>query len=640
MLIKAENLSLSFGGDPVLDDLSFLIKSGERVGLIGRNGTGKSTLLKVLSNQLESESGEIRKGEELRISLLSQDVPEPSDREAKEIVSEGMQEILHWRKEYERLCLLEPTDEVLEEMGFWQERLDRHDGWAIEKQVEQVMSHLNIPYHEKMSSLSGGWRRRVMLAQALVSEPDILLLDEPTNHLDFLMIEWLLRELTRLSCAVLFITHDRAFMQGLATRIVELERGKLFSCEGSYRHFLQLKEQRIEAEEAQNAKLDKKLQKEEEWLKKGVKARRTRNEGRVRSLKKMREERAGRIEREGKTSFVLNESGPSGKMVAEMKKVSFSYDSKSIVTEFSYRLQRGDKIGLIGINGSGKSTFLKLLLGELAPQKGTVKKGANVDVLYYDQLREQLDEEQTVMENIGEGRDRIWVNGRDRHVFSYLSDFLFTEARMRMQVKYLSGGERNRLLLAKLFSQGANLFVLDEPTNDLDIESLELLEDLLANFDGTVLLVSHDREFLDNVVDSSLIFEEGREIVPFAGGYDEWFQWGGGKEFLERTKQEDRDRKREEGGREPISSPSKKKSPKTKRLSYQLNRELEEIPEKIERLEEENKGYDLMIADPLFYKKPLEEQREGLKLAEESKERLEKLIERWAELEEMKQPDE
>ncbi len=647
MLINAEDLHLSFGNDPIFDGASFILHEGEKVALVGRNGAGKSTLFNVFMQKIEPESGKITFKDGLKISLLGQDVPARSQEKIKTVVGRGLEDTTEILEKYYSLLEEDPTDEILTQIADLQDLIDKHDGWDIDAKIENIMMHLSIPLTGTMDELSGGWRRRVLLAQALISSPDVLLLDEPTNHLDLIMIDWLEKEIGMLDCAVILITHDRQFMQRTAKRILELDRGKLISTEKDYYGFLELKKSLLKEEEQQNQKFDKKLAEEEAWLRQGVKARRTRNEGRVRALQALRKEKMARPEQEQKASFTLNEAERSGKMVAEMIKVEFSYDNKedaAVIEGFDYLLQRGSKVGIIGPNGSGKSTLLKLLLGELSPKKGKVKLGANVSVSYFDQLRQQLDGEKTVMENIDDGKGTVWVNGREKHIFSYLSDFLFSEQRMNTKSKYLSGGERNRLLLAKLFCQPANVFVLDEPTNDLDIESLELLEELLANFNGTVLLVSHDRIFLDNVVDSSLILLGDGKVHAFAGAYEEWFQWGGGKEFL--SEQYKAMQKRPQDTQiETNTTPSlpKEKAQKTnkspsqtKKLSYKLQRELDELPELIDAQEKVIQKMDEETAQTEFYNQDKTIINSFFEKLDVEKHKLEKLVVRWSELEEMK----
>ncbi len=492
-LVSLDGVSIAYGHLPLLDHASLLIDPRERVSVIGRNGTGKSTLLRILSGELEPDEGTVWRQPGLRVARLEQDVPLSANRSVFEVVAEG-----HTH------------------------HLEADEEWLREHHVDLVLSRLDLPPEAIVDTLSGGWRRRVLLARALVGQPDLLLLDEPTNHLDIEAIRWLEDFLAEYEGAVMFVTHDRAFLQRLATRIVELDRGRVTSWPGDYPTYLRRKEEALANDAVQAEKFDKKLAEEEAWLRQGVKARRTRNEGRVKALLAMREERAQRREQIGNVRLQAEQAEQSGKMVIEAKHVSKSYDTKAVVSNFSARVLRGDRIGLIGPNGAGKTTLLRMLLGDLEPDAGEIRLGANVQIAYYDQQREQLDPERTVFDTVGEGNDTVTVNGRSRHVNAYLHDFLFPPERAQSPVKALSGGERNRLLLARLFTRPANLLVLDEPTNDLDIETLELLEEELVEWPGTLLLVSHDRAFLDNVVTSTFVFEGGGSVHEYVGGYEDW----------------------------------------------------------------------------------------------------------------------
>ena len=518
-LLKFTDVSLAFGTTPLLDKVSWQIEKGERVCIIGRNGTGKSSMLKLVKGEQMPDDGAIWRAPALKIGELPQELPVADERTVYDVVAEGLAEVGELLSRYHHLSQHIQGDDDLTQLARVQQALEARDGWRLQQLVETTLTRLQLPADKTLAELSGGWRRRVLLAQALVAEPDLLLLDEPTNHLDIGAIAWLEEALSGFPGAVLFITHDRAFLQAVANRILELDRGHLIDWKGDYASFLVHKEQQLAAEEAANALFDKRLAQEEVWIRQGIKARRTRNEGRVRALKAMRNERAERRERTGKASFQMETAEKSGKQVIVAEKVGFAHPGgEPLIRDFSLVLQRGDRIGLLGANGTGKTTLLKLLLGDLQPTSGSIKEGTRLEVAYFDQLRHQLEPEKTVIDNIAEGREFITINGQNRHVLSYLGDFLFSPQRARTPVKALSGGERARLLLAKLFSKPANLLVLDEPTNDLDVETLELLEEVLLGFDGTVLMVSHDRAFLDNVVTSTLVFEGEGRVREFVGG--------------------------------------------------------------------------------------------------------------------------
>ena len=506
-LVSLQNLSIGFRGPLLLDDVSCQIEPAQRIGLLGRNGSGKTTLMRMLCGQVQPDAGEILFTAGARVSLLPQDVPSDITGTIAEVVSLGQTfaEVTHRNKQ-------QAADEHAEE-----------DAWKHEHRVETILSRMKLSGESLFETLSSGMKRRVLLAQALVREPDLLLLDEPTNHLDISAIEWLENFLLQWKTTLIFVTHDRMFLRRMATRILEIDRGNIFDWSCDYDTFLERKEAALAAEEKQNKLFDKKLAIEEVWIRQGIKARRTRNEGRVRSLEKMREARHARRSKQGTSNLVIEQGNKSGALVAAMKSVSFSYPDLPILESFSTTIMRGDKVGIIGPNGVGKTTFLSILLGKLSPDSGTVKLGTNQNIAYFDQLREQLDEDTTVQDNIADGQDHITIAGITQHVLGYLQNFLFTPERARTQVRFLSGGERNRVLLARLFSKPANVIVLDEPTNDLDSETLELLEQRLVGFDGTILLVSHDRAFLNNVVTSSIVFEpEG--VKEYVGGYDDWLR--------------------------------------------------------------------------------------------------------------------
>ena len=634
-LLKLTDVSLAFGTTPLLDKVSWQIGRGERVCIIGRNGTGKSSMLKLVKGEQKPDDGDIWRAPSLKIGELPQELPRADDRTVYDVVAEGLAEVGELLAQYHHLSMHIESEEDLNKLARVQQDLEARDGWRLGQLVDTTLSRLQLPADKTLAELSGGWRRRVLLAQALVAEPDLLLLDEPTNHLDIGAIAWLENALADFPGAVLFITHDRSFLQAVATRILELDRGHLIDWNGDYASFLVHKEQELAAEEAANALFDKRLAQEEVWIRQGIKARRTRNEGRVRALKAMRNERAERRERQGKASFQMETAEKSGKQVIVVEKAGFAHPGgPALIRDFSLVLQRGDRIGLLGANGTGKTTLLKLLLGDLQPTSGSVKEGTRLEVAYFDQLRHQLEPEKTVIDNISEGREFITINGQNRHVLSYLGDFLFSPQRARTPVKALSGGERARLLLAKLFSKPANLLVLDEPTNDLDVETLELLEEVLLTFDGTVLMVSHDRAFLDNVVTSTLVFEGEGRVREFVGGYQDWLRQGGSPKLLGVG---------EEKGDKPAAAPAPEQpaavsapveaAPK-KKLSYKLQRELEAIPGQIDALEAEMAALQAETAAPNFYQRPPSEAQAVLDRLGSLQRELDQLIERWAELEE------
>ncbi|RHW22554.1 ATP-binding cassette domain-containing protein [Pseudomonas jilinensis] len=636
-LLSFTDVSLAYGLNPLLSKVSFQLDRGERVCLIGRNGTGKSSLFRVLTGEQPADEGELWFAPGLKVGQLPQELPEAGDALVYDVVAAGLAGVGDLLAEYHHLISGEMDDAAMLRLEKVQAQLEAKDGWRLDQLVETTLTRLGLPADKTMAELSGGWRRRVLLAQALVAEPDVLLLDEPTNHLDIHTIAWLEQVLLDFRGAVLFITHDRQFLQALATRIMELDRGQLIDWQGDYVSFLAHKEQQLAAEATANALFDKKLAQEEVWIRQGIKARRTRNEGRVRALKAMREERAQRIERQGKASFQMETAQSSGKQVIEVKDISFAWpDQVPLIRDFSTVVMRGDRIGLIGNNGSGKSTLLKLLLGQLEPTSGSVKHGTKLEVAYFDQLRGQLEPEKSVIDNISEGRDFIEINGERRHVISYLGDFLFSPERTRTPVKALSGGERARLLLARLFSKPANLLVLDEPTNDLDVETLELLEEVLAGFDGTVLLVSHDRAFLDNVVTSTLVFEGHGRVREYVGGFADWLRQGGNIELLAERMTLD---KTTEPAAEPApavvaSSTPVPAAPKAK-LSYKLQRELDALPALLEKLEGELEALQAQLNDPNFYSRPHEETALVLEQVAAKQGELDQAMERWAELEDM-----
>jgi ATP-binding cassette subfamily F protein uup len=623
-LLRFDDIGLEFGDQVILRNAEFSIEPGERICLIGRNGAGKSTTLKLIMGAIEPDRGEITAKPGLIVSQLDQTLPEAMDLPVTDVIRSGLTQIESLLEEYANKSQLELDKHGLRELEALHAKIDAHDGWHLEQRVETTITELNLPADKKMNELSGGWRRRVALAKALVQKPDLLLLDEPTNHLDIATIKWLEDHVYNYPGAVLFITHDRAFLQRLATRIVEIDRGKLTSWPGNYDNFLRRKEKALEDEAVAEEKFDKKLAEEEAWIRQGIKARRTRNEGRVRSLMKMREEREERLAKEGTARIHIEEGEQSGRKVIRARNISYSYGEEAVIRDFSIKIMRGDRIGLIGNNGVGKTTLLRLLLGELEPQSGTLKMGTGLQVGYFDQLRQALDLEKSVAYNVGEGRTYIKINGKDRHVVGYLTGFLFSPKRAMTPVKALSGGERNRVILAKLFTRPANLLVLDEPTNDLDIETLEVLEQKLCEFSGTLIVVSHDRDFLDNVVTSTVVFEEDGKVQEYVGGYSDWLRHG--HELAVTDNPYEAERRKQEAA-------ERKKSRKPTKLSYKDQRELDSLPIEIERLEENIVALQALIAMPDFYAQEAELVQQKLRELSDAEKLLEQRIERWGELE-------
>ncbi|WP_422137984.1 ATP-binding cassette domain-containing protein [Endozoicomonas sp. ALC020] len=630
-LLRFDNINLAYGDHPLMDGAEFQIRKGERVCLLGRNGAGKSTMMKLVSGKIDADDGSIWRKPGMRIGVLNQDLPEQDEKKVYDVVASGLEQVGDWISQFHELSQNIQSDEDIKALEKVQQKLETADGWSLQQKVDTVIQKLGLPEEKKMKELSGGWRRRVELARALVCEPDLLLLDEPTNHLDVVAIDWLEKQLLDFQGALLFITHDRSFLQSLATRIVELDRGILTSWDCDYKTYLDRKAHALEVEAEQNALFDKKLAQEEAWIRQGIKARRTRNEGRVRALKVLRNERMERRVVQGKASFSLEQGGSSGKLVMEARGISKSWEGRHIIKDFDLRVIRGDKIGLIGANGAGKSTLLSILLGQLQPESGSIKEGTKLEVAYFDQLRNQLDLEKTVIDNVAEGRESIMINGASRHVISYLGDFLFPANRCRVPVKALSGGERNRLLLARLFSKPANLLVMDEPTNDLDVETLELLESLLVDFEGTVLLVSHDREFLDNVVSSTLVFQPEGRIKEYVGGFEDWLRQGGEVSQLVAQAQTSKPEKKAE----PEPGIQSRSEPKKKKLSYKLQRELDALPGELETLEEELIQLEETVADPVFYQSDQEIVQTTLARLEAVNQDIEEKMQRWEELENM-----
>ncbi|EHR7290879.1 TPA: ABC transporter ATP-binding protein [Vibrio parahaemolyticus] len=635
-LLTIHNAQLAFGDHPLLDRAEFALQENERVCLVGRNGAGKSTLMKVLAGDILLDDGKIQITQDVVVSRLEQDPPRNQEGTVYEYVSGGLAEIGEQLKIYHDLLDLvaqDPSEKNINRLAKIQEQLDHSNAWRFDDRVKNVLSALKLSPDTLLRDLSGGWQRKAALARALVCDPDVLLLDEPTNHLDVTTIEWLENFLKDFKGSIIFISHDRAFIKSMATRIVDLDRGQLSSFPGDYDNYLLEKEEMLRVEEMQNAEFDKKLAQEEVWIRQGIKARRTRNEGRVRALKKLREERRDRREVQGKVNLNIDDASRSGKIVFEAENVSFAYDGKQIVDNFSFNVMRGDRIALIGPNGCGKSTVLKLLLGQLEAQSGRLHCGTKLEVAYFDQYREILDPEKTVIDNLADGKQEVMVGGRQRHALSYLQDFLFAPKRARTPVKALSGGEKNRLLLARILLKPNNLLILDEPTNDLDIETLELLEEMLANYQGTLLLVSHDREFVDNTVTTSWIFEGDGVIEEFVGGYHDAKQQRD-QALAVRFSTEKPAKKEKVVEETPKTTQPKNNS---KKLSYKLQRELEALPAKLEQLESDIETLQEQVNDPEFFAKPVEQTQPVLEQLAALEQELEIAFERWEELEAMQQ---
>ncbi len=598
-LISLQEVTLGFGGPRLFEEINLQIEQGEWVGLLGRNGMGKSTLLKLVNGDIEPQSGSVARQQNLRVAYLPQEVPAGVTGKVFDIIASGL------------------DSPIARDEHRWQRQL----------QVEQVVSRMLLDSDAQFETLSAGMKRRVMLARGLVKNPDLLLLDEPTNHLDIASIDWLEGFLKRWGGTLLFVTHDRVFLQRLTTRIVELDRGRLFDWNCSYTTFIERKEAMLSAEADANANFDKKLAQEEVWIRKGIEARRTRNEGRVRALKRLREQRKERRERLGKVKMQIQGDKRSGRIVIEVENVNYSYGDKTIVRDFNAAIQRGDKVGIIGPNGSGKTTLLRLLLGELTPQSGTVEHGTNLEIAYFDQLRAQLDESKSILDNVGQGRDSVMVNGKPRNLNVYLEDFLFTKDRVNAPISALSGGERNRLLLARLFAQPANLLVMDEPTNDLDVETLEILEGLLLEYEGTLLLVSHDRAFLNNIVTSTLAMDGGGQVVETVGGYDEWLR--------QNQPAQTEDKPRVKSAEEKPEAQAKKPSYKEKREIESQKKELAELPQRIENLEAQIHNLAAEMALPAFYQQDGAEITRVVNQLKEMQDELAQAYHRWEELEGM-----
>lgn len=627
-LLKLDKISINFGTHILLDEVSLNLVKGKRLGLLGRNGTGKTTLIRTIGGLVKPDSGErwLRPG--VKIAWLDQTLPDASEETVYDVVAGSLSEVGELLKSYHQLTSNFDADNM-DKLASVQEQLEANDGWSLSQRVDTVISQLNLPAEKKMSELSGGWRKRVALGCALVLDPDILLLDEPTNHLDIPAIEWLEKQLQEFRGAMVLVTHDRAFLQKVVNTIVELDRGLLHEFEGTYQRFLRFREEQLAAEDRANALFDKKLAQEEVWIRQGIKARRTRNEGRVRALKSLRLEHSQRRDQVGKASFKVDAASRSGKIVAELEHISHSFGDNEVIRDFSTTILRGDRIGLVGANGAGKSTLLKIILGQLEPSSGVVKTGSNLEVAYFDQLRAQLDPELNLIDNICGGQEFIEIDGKRKHAISYLGDFLFTPDRVRTPAKALSGGEQNRAILAKLFSKPANILVLDEPTNDLDVETLELLEDILLGFPGTVLLVSHDRVFMDNVVTSLMVFEEKSSIGEYVGGYSDWASKGGRLLSLQEEKEAPADSTPKE-----VAQPAPAKTePSKPKLSYKEQQELKKLTPLIEKLEAKKSEFESLIAKSDFYDNESDKVSKTLKEMADNQTQLEQAYERWEILE-------
>ena len=635
-LLRLSDAELHFGTQVLLDKLNLTISKGERLGLLGRNGVGKTTLFKVLTGEQQLDDGERWIDPGVKLSRLEQELPLEGQISVFDWVAGGLPDVGDLLVKY-RALLSSSDDNAFEELASVQLALEANDGWSSQNRVETTLTQLGLDGDEHLADLSGGWRRRVALARALVSEPDLLLLDEPTNHLDIPTIMWLEQQLQSFRGAIVLITHDRRFLQAIANRIGELDRGMLSVWEGSYRDFLKHRAEQLAAEETANALFDKKLAQEEVWIRQGIKARRTRNEGRVRRLEAMREERAARRKQTGKANINVGAGSLSGKLVAEAKDAGVNYGAQTVIKNVNTIIQRGDRIGIVGRNGAGKTTLIKMLLGELEPDEGTVKIGSKLEIAYSDQLRGHLDPDGTLIDNICGGQEFIEIDGKKRHAIGYLGDFLFSPDRVRAPTKVLSGGERNRAILAKLFTHPANLLVLDEPTNDLDIETLELLEEVLLEFKGTILLVSHDRDFMDRIVTSLLVINESGEIEEQAGNFSDWEGRGGTLQSVDTRidRKEDATQKPETPAEveTPTTAAASPKPTTVRKLSYKETRELEDLPDRIAQLEEEQAALEAKTADPSFFAGDSDEVTNTLDRLTEVSASLDEALERLIELE-------
>ena len=651
-LLHLDQISLAYGMKPLLDNVSVVIERGEKVALVGRNGEGKSTLLRLLSKQAEPDSGEIRGLDAINVGVLDQDLPARTDTTVFELVAGGLAEAGELITQFHELSHSELDEKGLEALSIVQSRMEALNAWQLETKVEAIINQLGLKPEVTLKSLSGGWRRRALLGRALVSDPDLLLLDEPTNHLDIPAIEWLEGFIRNFRGAVIVVTHDRRFLANIVNRVLELDRGNIYSVSASYPEYLNQREKRLQDEATEQALFDKRLAEEEVWIRQGIKARRTRNEGRVRALKALRVERSQRREQQGKAQIELENAEKSGKLVIEAEGVTYSYQASNtdtpVVKNLKLQIQRGDRIGIVGSNGCGKSTLLKLLLGDLQPDSGKIRHGTKLQIAYFDQLRNQLDPKKTVIDNVSGGQDFIEINGKRKHIIGYLGDFLFPPARARTPLSALSGGERNRVLLAKLFTQPANLLVMDEPTNDLDVETLEMLEELLTEYKGTLLLVSHDREFLDQVVTSTLAYEGQGRFKEYVGGYTDWVRQGkgftaanSGLESLaddlapaDQNQADTAPTNSDQAASQPSPQVTSKPEPK-KKLSYKLERELQQLPQQIESLESSITAMQLAMAEPGFFSRDQSEIHKHTEKLSKLEEELTSAMDRWLELESM-----
>ena len=645
-LLTLHNAELAFGGGALLNKSNLVIEPNERVCLVGRNGAGKSTLLKVLDGRIQLDDGSLLINNDVKIARLEQDPPTASTMSAYDFVASGMENagvVLSQYHEQLHIIAEDCSEKAMNKLQRLQEQIDQLNAWQLDSKINQILDRLAIDPEITLDQLSGGWLRKVALAKALVNDPDLLLLDEPTNHLDVGTIEWLEQFLMSFQGSIVFISHDREFIRRLATRIVDIDRGKLSSWPGGYEDYLIAKEEALRVEDEQNAEFDRKLAIEETWIRQGIKARRTRNEGRVRALKSLRQERSERTNVQGKAKIIVDEAARSGKIIFETEGLTYSYDDLRIVRDFSTTIMRGDKIALVGRNGCGKSTLLKLLLGNLEPDQGTVKCGTKLEVAYFDQYRDALDPEKTVVDNLAEGKQEVEINGNKRHVLGYLQDFLFHPDRARTPVKALSGGEKNRLLLAKIFLKPSNFLILDEPTNDLDVETLELLEELLANYQGTLLLVSHDRSFVDNTVTHTWFFDGNGNIQQFVGGYSDAVRHKAQSEASvandKGSNVKDHSFKdnnvKEKKPTTAVEKTVSKAPAKKKKLSYKIQLELDGLPALLEQLEEQVGTLQETINTPEFFTKDKKEADQFLALLAETEEKLDTAFARWEELDEL-----